>query len=135
MVSPKGRVPGDGWGCRLRVAFADGYTGEVDLAGLFSTSAGSLVEALRDPREFTRVTVSNGTIVFPNGYDICPDVLRYYCEEGRVMSRNQTDAAFRQYLRKGKVRAVAAVAESRAPYAAAPPQAKTPRRIRGKVIN
>ena len=31
---------------------------------------------------------------FENGYDICPDVLRFYCERGGVASQTETDAFF-----------------------------------------
>jgi hypothetical protein len=33
-------------------------------------------------------------VPLPNGYDICPDVLRHYCEIGRVCSQVETDNAF-----------------------------------------
>ena len=92
----------------VRVVFADSFVGEVDLRGLFSTHAGKLVDELRDSERFRQVRVENGAVTFPNGYDICPDVLRFYCEVGRVTSRGETDDVLGGGLRK--------VAEARAEY-------------------
>jgi Protein of unknown function (DUF2442) len=59
----------------LRLGFSDGATREIDLeAELW----GPVFEPLRDREQFRRVTVDHelGTIVWPNGADMDPVVLR-----------------------------------------------------------
>lgn len=64
-------------GHRLRLTFADGLVGDVDLAERFAGRVGSMFEPLRDVAYFARVVVDDelGTIVWPNGADMAPDVL------------------------------------------------------------
>jgi hypothetical protein len=83
-------------GYRLRVVFQDGYIGEVDLWPLFEKPRGPLTEAFRDPAFFAKAFVDLDAAAWPNGYDICPDVLRYYCELGRVCTREELAAALDQ---------------------------------------
>lgn len=61
-------------GQRVHLTFSDGTEREVDLAPFMK---GPIFEPLRDPEEFRKVSVDAelGTIVWPNGADICPDVL------------------------------------------------------------
>jgi hypothetical protein len=65
-------VPLSGW--RLRLTFTDGLVREVDLSG---DLWGPMAEPLRDPDYFSQVRVDPevGTVVWPNGYDLDPDVL------------------------------------------------------------
>jgi hypothetical protein len=83
-------------GYRLRVVFQDGYIGEVDLWPLFEKPRGPLGEAFQDPAFFAKVFVDLNAAAWPNGYDIDPDVLRYYCEVGRVCPREDLAATFAQ---------------------------------------
>ncbi|HEY6319317.1 MAG TPA: DUF2442 domain-containing protein [Acidimicrobiia bacterium] len=64
-------------GFRLRLGFADGLVGEVDLKQKVEDTAGPVFKPLRDPAYFARVTVDDeiGTIVWPNGADLAPEVL------------------------------------------------------------
>lgn len=59
---------------RLRLRFDDGTTGVVDLEPRLW---GPMFEALRDPDVFGRVHVDGeaGTVVWPNGADLAPEVL------------------------------------------------------------
>jgi Protein of unknown function (DUF2442) len=59
---------------RLRLAFTDGLVREVDLSG---DLWGQMAEPLQDPDYFRQVRVDTelGTVVWPNGYDLDPDVL------------------------------------------------------------
>jgi len=59
---------------RLRLTFTDGLIREVDLSGELW---GPMAEPLRDPDYFRQVRVDPelGTIVWPNGFDLDPDVL------------------------------------------------------------
>lgn len=62
-------------GHRLFLRFADGVAGEVDLDRLVRWEG--VFEPLRDPRRFAsvRVDVELGTVVWPGGADMDPDVL------------------------------------------------------------
>jgi hypothetical protein len=61
-------------GFRLRLTFTDGLVHEVDLS---DDLWGQMAEPLQDPDYFRQVRVDTelGTVVWPNGYDLDPDVL------------------------------------------------------------
>jgi Protein of unknown function (DUF2442) len=61
-------------GFRLRLSFTDGLVREVDLS---DDLWGPMAEPLQDFAYFRQVRVhpEHGTIVWPNGYDLDPDVL------------------------------------------------------------
>lgn len=61
-------------GFRLRLTFTDGLVRDVDLS---KDLWGQMAEPLQDPDYFRRVSVDTqlGTVVWPNGYDLDPDVL------------------------------------------------------------
>ncbi|NQU11992.1 DUF2442 domain-containing protein [bacterium] len=75
----------------VRLAFRDGWTGVLDLGPALR---GPVFGALKAPAKFREVTGRDGTLVWPNGEDICPSVLRYWCELGRVCSQAEVDAHF-----------------------------------------
>lgn len=58
----------------LRLAFADGLTGEVDV---LDRMHGPVFEAARTPEGFAKVAVDGetGTVVWPGGADLAPDTL------------------------------------------------------------
>ncbi len=60
---------------RLHLRFEDGVEGVVDLAPHISFRG--VFEPLRDPAYFAQVSVDRelGTVVWPNGADLDPDVL------------------------------------------------------------
>src|SRR3954468_2372214 len=91
-------------GYRLRVTFRDDYTSEIDLSPLFANPKGPLTEAFRDPSFFQRAFLDEGTLACANGYDICSDVLRYYCEQGRVTSKEEMNAYFTEDVRTSALR-------------------------------
>ena len=64
-------------GYRVFVRFKDGVAGELDLAPMLRFDG--VFAPLRDPKYFAlvRVDPDAGTIVWPNGVDLCPDVLRH----------------------------------------------------------
>jgi Protein of unknown function (DUF2442) len=61
-------------GFRLRLTFTDGLVREVDLSG---DLWGPMAEPLQDADCFRQVRVDPelGTVVWPNGFDLDPDVL------------------------------------------------------------
>jgi hypothetical protein len=70
-VKPLGRK-------RIFVRFEDGVAGEVDLADVIEFTG--IFATLLDDKEFARVRVDAelGTIVWPNGADVAPELL-YDC--------------------------------------------------------
>ena len=52
-------------GFRLRVTFADGFTGEVELKNHIQKSDWPVVQPLKDPGFFRRVRVKNGSVAWP----------------------------------------------------------------------
>ena len=81
-------------GYRLSVTFRDGFVGEIDLWPHFQSPRGPTTQPFQSETFFQGLFLDHGTVTWPNGYDICSDVLRYYCEIGRVCSREELDAAF-----------------------------------------
>ena len=65
-------------GYRLRLTFADGFTGDVDLADRLAPPNGPMLAPLNDVAYFAQVAVDRelGTVVWPNGADLAPEVLR-----------------------------------------------------------
>ena len=60
-------------GHRLRLRLTDGSTIERDVAPLL---AGPVFDPIREkPEMFARVRIDGGTVSWPNGADLCPDVL------------------------------------------------------------
>ena len=60
----------------VTLAFTDGSSGSVDLTPLIA-GRGGVFAALQDPAFFERVSVDAdaGTLVWPNGVDLDPDML------------------------------------------------------------
>lgn len=79
---------------RLKLVFDDGFISELDFAPLMTDDRGPMLEPLKDVGTFQQVQIDHGVLNWPNGYDICSDVVRLWCERGHVLSRAETDAAF-----------------------------------------
>ena len=60
---------------RLHLTFDDGESGDVDMAPMIAK--GGVFSELAETSFFQKVTVNAdvGTICWPNGADVCPDVL------------------------------------------------------------
>jgi hypothetical protein len=67
-------------GHRLDVAFDDGAHGVHDLAWVFE-KIGPMNAPLQDPKEFARVFLEVGALVWPNGYDLSPWNIRKRMED------------------------------------------------------
>jgi hypothetical protein len=63
-------------GYKLEITFSDGEKGIVDWSErLAKAKRGGIFEPLKDPNYFAQVELWEGTIRWPNGADVCPDVL------------------------------------------------------------
>jgi hypothetical protein len=57
----------------VRLTLTDGSVVDRDLSGLLQ---GPMFQGVReDPSAFRAVSIENGTLVWPNGADLCPDVV------------------------------------------------------------
>jgi hypothetical protein len=81
-------------GTTLWLRFDDGAEGDVDLG---ADLRGELFAPLRSPALFARVRVEHGTLVWPNGADWSPEVLRERIgETKRVNTRSIDDGESQQ---------------------------------------
>lgn len=71
-------------GHRLFLRFADGAQGEVDLGPRLRFDG--VFTPLRNPAAFGEVHIDSelGTVVWPGGADLCPDVLRRMLDQDRA---------------------------------------------------
>lgn len=81
-------------GYRHCLASQDGFIAELDLWPLFEHPRGPMAERFQQQSFFHQVYLDHGTVSWPNGYDICSDVLRYYCKQGRVTFQEEMNAYF-----------------------------------------
>jgi len=82
-------------GCyRLEIVYADGLVAILDFTAFVAEHDGPVVSALRDEATFSSVRLEHGVVTWATGFDICPDVLRFWCEQGRVCTARETDAHF-----------------------------------------
>ena len=66
----------------VRIEFEDSTVKEIDLD---SSLRGTIFETIRNnPAMFAKVMVEGGTIAWPNGADIDPDVLYYDLEPAKL---------------------------------------------------
>jgi hypothetical protein len=62
-------------GLKLRLTLSDGKVIEREVRQYL---VGPVFDAIRgDPAVFAQVTIDHGTVVWPGGVDLCPDVLIY----------------------------------------------------------
>ena len=74
-----------------RIIFADGYCRELDLRPALR---GPAFEALLEVEVFRQMVIDFDTLSWPNGADISPETLRFWCERGRVTPVEEREAHF-----------------------------------------
>jgi hypothetical protein len=79
-------------GYTLELTFSTGEIGVVDYAGRVASFKG-MMEPLRDKDYFARVQVDaeTGTLVWPNGADVCPTLL-YQLSTGKLIVEPERSA-------------------------------------------
>lgn len=68
-------------GFRLKVAFADGLTGTVDLSGMVHSPEAGVFASLADPSLFAQVMVDCGAVAWPGELDLAPDAMHTAIQE------------------------------------------------------
>ncbi len=71
-MNPRVKAVKPGAGYRLRITFSNGETGTNDCRPLLDFG---VFQALRDNAYFRQVRAKNGTALWPDEQDICPDTL------------------------------------------------------------
>ena len=73
------RVTGDH---QFTIRFKDGLVAELNLREWLSSRHGSMVEPLKSPAFFSDVSIEDGVLTWPNGYDLDPTTVRHWAENG-----------------------------------------------------
>jgi hypothetical protein len=73
-------------GYRLRVVFADGLTGMVDLSGLVQSPNAGVFAQLADPALFAQVTLEYGAVAWSGELDLAPDAMYSAIQKHKVWS-------------------------------------------------
>jgi hypothetical protein len=71
---------------RLRVAFADGLTGMVDMSRLVHSPQAGVFAALANPTLFAQVTLDYGTVAWPGELDLAPDAMHAAIQQHKEWS-------------------------------------------------
>jgi hypothetical protein len=71
-------------GFRLRVAFADGLTGTVDLSRMVHSPNAGVFAALTEPSLFAQVRLDYGAVTWPGELDLAPDAMHAAIQERSV---------------------------------------------------
>ncbi|MGD0294177.1 MAG: DUF2442 domain-containing protein [Terracidiphilus sp.] len=69
---------------RLRVAFADGLTGIVDMSRLVHSPQAGVFAALANPSLFAQVRLDYGAVTWPGELDLAPDAMHAAIQEHKV---------------------------------------------------
>jgi hypothetical protein len=70
-------------GFRLRVSFADGLTGMVDMSRMVHSPKAGVFAALADPSLFAQVRLDYGAVAWPHELDLAPDAMHDAIQEHR----------------------------------------------------
>jgi hypothetical protein len=60
---------------RLRVRFADGLEGMVEMTALIHSSTAGVFAQLADPTRFAQAFVAHGAVTWPGEIDLAPDAM------------------------------------------------------------
>ncbi len=66
---------------RLRVVFADGLAGIVDMSELVRSPGAGVFSALADPDLFAQVRLEYGAVTWPGEIDLAPDAMHAAIQE------------------------------------------------------
>jgi hypothetical protein len=73
-------------GFRLRVAFADGLTGTVNMSRMVHSPKAGVFAALADPSLFAKVRLDYGAVTWPGELDLAPDAMHAAIQEHKEWS-------------------------------------------------
>ena len=79
---------------RIAFVYEDHLVAELDFGRWVDDLHGPMGEPLQEEQFFSQAFIDHGVLTWPNGFDVCPDVLRFWCEEGRICTADETEAHF-----------------------------------------
>jgi hypothetical protein len=74
--------------------YEDGLRAELDFNGFPGAPWTEFTECFRSENFLSKAYLDHGVMTWPNSYDICPDVLRFWCEQGRITTQAETNSHF-----------------------------------------
>ncbi len=60
---------------KIKIKYADGFVGVVDLSSFFSKPKNLAAEIIKG-QIFEKCYIESGALAWPNGFELCPDALR-----------------------------------------------------------
>jgi hypothetical protein len=78
----------------VEIDYADGLRVTLDFTSYLAQRGGPIVDPLKSKGGFATVRIEQGALTWATGFDICPDVLRFWCERGSICSTDETNAYF-----------------------------------------
>jgi hypothetical protein len=81
----------------IAFTYEDGLVAELDFKRQIEAMHGPMADPLADESFFSQAFIDHGVVTWPNGFDVCPDVLRFWCEQGRVFEEAKTNAHFTHF--------------------------------------
>ena len=82
---------------KIAFIYEDGLVAELDFNRHVEDLCGPIAEPLADESFFCQAFIDHGVVTWPNGFDICPDVLRFWCEKGHICEEEETSAHFANF--------------------------------------
>jgi len=71
-------------GFQLRVVFADGLTGTVDMSRIVHSPDAGVFSVLADPSVFSQASLEFGAVTWPGELDLAPDAMHTAIQEHSV---------------------------------------------------
>jgi hypothetical protein len=79
---------------RVELEYADGLRTTLDFTAYLNGQRGPVIEPLKSDAGFATARIDDGILTWATGFDICPDVLRLWCERGHICTPDETEAYF-----------------------------------------
>jgi hypothetical protein len=76
---------------RIAFTYEDGLVAELDFSDHVTARSGPMIEPLQEEVFFVQAFLDHGVLTWPNGYDVCPDVLRAWAEAGTILTPAETN--------------------------------------------
>jgi len=67
---------------RITLQYVDGFQGVADLSSLFLDRKKPLIGEILRGNLFSKCFIESGALAWPNGYELCPDMLRALIRQG-----------------------------------------------------
>ena len=82
---------------QVELEYSDGLCAALNFADYLSEQHGPVIDPLKTVCGFATAHIDHGALTWASGFDVCPDVLRYWCEHGMLCSPEETRAHFESH--------------------------------------